>query len=112
MQTVIDRWNTPGMVFSNAGIAVNPFGDAIQDFDAGNCAMIRQASFAAAFLDDLPPIADGSAGAVDAFYNPGAAEGSKPLSTNFAFWDEGTLAVDGTKTVADVAAAIDAAWPN
>ena len=71
MQTVLDLWNTDGMVFASGGsIAATAFQDNGQPLVDGQCMMHRQASFYSAFIPEGTAFADGSADAVDVFYFP------------------------------------------
>ena len=68
MQTVLDVWNTPGMVYADGGtIASTAFQANGEPLVNGDCMMHRQASFFSAFFPEGTPAADGSEGAVDAF---------------------------------------------
>lgn len=80
-QTVLDLWNTEGNVYAPGGsIAASAHSDqlgpALVD---GQCAMVRQASFFAAFLPEGTPV--GPDGTIDVFYFPAADEGSQPVLT-------------------------------
>jgi len=81
MQTVLDLWNTEGMVFASGGTIVSTaFGDnAVPLFDE-ECMMHRQASFFSGFFDPGTPFADGSEDAIDVFYFP-SNEGSPVLGS-------------------------------
>lgn len=81
MQRVIDLWNIPGMVFAGGRtIATNSYVQAVRDFENGDCMMLRQASFAPVFMSGDAPLADGSAGSIDVFYNPTARTNHRPSS--------------------------------
>ncbi|WP_419842202.1 ABC transporter substrate-binding protein [Candidatus Poriferisodalis sp.] len=80
-QTVLDVWNTPGVVYAAGGsIAATPFGDNGDPLVAGDCAMHRQASFFAAFLPEGTGVGPGQE--IDVFYFPADAEkGNRPVLT-------------------------------
>ncbi len=67
---IIDLWNTPGAVFAGGGsIASTHFAsDPAEGLVAGDCAMVRQASFFSGFLPE------GTAESVDVFYFPSIDE--------------------------------------
>ncbi len=67
---IIDLWNTPGAVFAGGGsISSTHFAsDPAEGLVAGDCAMVRQASFFSGFLPE------GTADTVDVFYFPSIDE--------------------------------------
>jgi len=80
MQTVLDVWNTPGMVYADGGtIASTAFQANGEPLVNGDCFMHRQASFFSAFFPEGTPAADGSEGAVDVFYFPEGSTGRPVL---------------------------------
>jgi len=80
MQTVLDVWNTPGMVYADGGtIASTAFQANGDPLVRGDCMMHRQASFFASFFPEGTPAADGSEGAVDVFYFPEGTTGRPVL---------------------------------
>jgi len=80
MQTVLDIWNTPGMVYADGGtIASTAFQANGEPLVNGDCMMHRQASFFSSFFPDGTPAADGSEGAVDVFYFPEGTTGRPVL---------------------------------
>lgn len=80
MQTVLDVWNTPGMVYADGGtIASTAFQANGEPLVNGDCMMHRQASFFSAFFPEGTPAADGSEGAIDVFYFPEGSTGRPVL---------------------------------
>jgi len=80
MQTILDVWNTPGMVYADGGtIASTAFQANGEPLVNGDCMMHRQASFFAAFIPEGTPFADGSDEAVDVFYFPEGTTGRPVL---------------------------------
>jgi alpha-glucoside transport system substrate-binding protein len=80
-QTILDLWNTEGNVYAPGGsIAASAhsadLGPPLAD---GTCAMVRQASFFAAFLPEGTPV--GPDGTVNTTYFPAADESSSPTLT-------------------------------
>ncbi len=110
MQTVLDLWDTEGMVFSSGGsIAATAFQDNGQPLIDGDCMMHRQASFYSAFIPEGTAFADGSEDAVDVFYFPDI-NGDRPVlgaGTLVAAFDdnEATMAVAEYMAGADYAEA-------
>ncbi len=77
--TVLDLWNTPGMVYASGGtIAATPFADNAQPLLDDKCMMHRQASFYTGMFADGTAFADGSDNAVDVFFFP-SVKGDKPV---------------------------------
>ena len=81
MQTVLDVWNTEGMVYADGGtIASTAFQANGEPLVNGDCMMHRQASFFSSFFPEGTPAADGSEGAVDVFYFPEGTTGRPVLA--------------------------------
>ncbi len=80
-QTILDLWNTPGSVYAAGGsiAATAHSADNGQPLADGTCAMVRQASFFAAFLPEGTPV--GPDGQVDTFYFPNVDTNSAPTLT-------------------------------
>ena len=80
-QTIIDRWNTPGNTYAAGGSisATAHSADNGPPLADGTCAMVRQASFFAAFLPEGTPV--GPDGTVDTFYFPNVDTNSAPTLT-------------------------------
>ncbi len=80
-QTILDIWNTPGNTYAAGGsIAATTFAsDHGQPLFDGTCAMVRQASFFAAFLPDGTTF--GEDGDIDTFYFPNVDTNSAPVLT-------------------------------
>jgi alpha-glucoside transport system substrate-binding protein len=80
-QTILDIWNTPGNTYA-AGGSISATAHSADHGDplvAGTCAMVRQASFFAAFLPEGTDVGPG--GQVDTFYFPAADASSSPVLT-------------------------------
>jgi len=80
-QTILDIWNTPGNTYAAGGsiAATAHSADHGQPLVDGTCAMVRQASFFAAFLPEGTSVGPG--GQVDTFYFPAADASSSPVLT-------------------------------
>ncbi len=80
-QEILDLWNTDGNVYAAGGsiAATAHSADHGQPLVDGTCAMVRQASFFAAFLPDGTSV--GPDGQVDTFYFPAADASSSPVLT-------------------------------
>ena len=81
-ETILDLWNTPGNTYAAGGsiAATAHSADNGQPLADGTCAMVRQASFFAAFLPEGTPV--GPDGTVNTFYfNFPAPDGSRPVLT-------------------------------
>lgn len=80
-QTILDIWNTPGNTYA-AGGSISATAHSADHGDplvAGTCAMVRQASFFAAFLPEGTTVGPG--GQIDTFYFPAADASSSPVLT-------------------------------
>jgi len=79
--TILDIWNTPGNTYAAGGsiAATAHSSDHGQPLFDGTCAMVRQASFFAAFLPEGTSV--GSDGQVNTFYFPNVDTSSKPVLT-------------------------------
>jgi len=80
-QTILDIWNTPGNTYA-AGGSISATAHSADHGDplvAGTCAMVRQASFFAAFLPEGTTV--GPEGQIDTFYFPAADDTSSPVLT-------------------------------
>ncbi len=81
-EQILDLWNTPGNVYAAGGsiAATAHSADNGAPLADGTCAMVRQASFFAAFLPEGTPV--GPDGTVNTFYfNFPAPDGSRPVLT-------------------------------
>ncbi|MDX2344736.1 MAG: ABC transporter substrate-binding protein [Acidimicrobiia bacterium] len=80
-QTILDIWNTPGNTYAAGGsiAATAHSADHGDPLVAGTCAMVRQASFFAAFLPEGTTV--GPDGQIDTFYFPAADASSSPVLT-------------------------------
>lgn len=80
-QTILDIWNTPGNTYAAGGsiAATAHSADHGEPLVAGTCAMVRQASFFAAFLPE--GTTTGPEGQVGTFYFPAADDSSSPVLT-------------------------------
>ena len=80
-QQILDLWNTEGNVYAAGGsiAATAHSADNGQPLFDGTCAMVRQASFFAAFLPEGTTVADD--GDVGTFYFPAADDSSSPVLT-------------------------------
>lgn len=80
-QTILDIWNTEGNTYAAGGsiAATAHSADHGQPLVDGTCAMVRQASFFAAFLPEGTSV--GPDGQVDTFYFPAADASSSPVLT-------------------------------
>ncbi|MDJ0498546.1 MAG: ABC transporter substrate-binding protein [Acidimicrobiia bacterium] len=80
-QTILDIWNTPGNTYAAGGSisATAHSADHGQPLVDGTCAMVRQASFFAAFLPEGTTV--GPEGQIDTFYFPAADDTSSPVLT-------------------------------
>lgn len=80
-QTILDIWNTPGMVYAAGGsiAATAHSADNGPPLADGTCAMVRQASFFAAFLPEGTSV--GPDGQVGTFYFPNTDTNSSPTLT-------------------------------
>lgn len=80
-QTILDIWNTPGNTYAAGGsiAATAHSADHGEPLVAGTCAMVRQASFFAAFLPEGTSV--GADGEVGTFYFPAADSSSSPVLT-------------------------------
>ncbi len=79
--TILDIWNAPGNTYAAGGsiAATAHSADNGQPLADGTCAMVRQASFFAAFLPEGTPV--GEDGQVNTFYFPNVDTNSKPVLT-------------------------------
>ena len=80
-EAILDVWNTPGNTYAAGGsiAATAHSADNGQPLADGTCAMVRQASFFAAFLPEGTSV--GPDGEVDTFYFPAADASSSPVLT-------------------------------
>jgi alpha-glucoside transport system substrate-binding protein len=80
-QAILDIWNTPGNTYAAGGsiAATAHSADHGDPLAAGTCAMVRQASFFAAFLPEGTTV--GPAGQIDTFYFPNVDTDSSPTLT-------------------------------
>ncbi len=80
-QTILDIWNTPGNTYAAGGSisATAHSADNGPPLADGTCAMVRQASFFAAFLPEGTAV--GPDGTVDTFYFPHVDTNSAPTLT-------------------------------
>jgi alpha-glucoside transport system substrate-binding protein len=80
-QAILDRSNTPGNTYAAGGsiAATAHSADNGPPLAEGTCAMVRQASFFAAFLPEGTPT--GPEGTVDTFYFPAVDDSSSPVLT-------------------------------
>ena len=80
-QAILDVWNTPGNTYAAGGsiAATAHSADNGQPLVDGTCAMVRQASFFAAFLPEGTSV--GPDGQINTFYFPAADETSSPVLT-------------------------------
>jgi alpha-glucoside transport system substrate-binding protein len=80
-QAILDVWNTPGNTYAAGGsiAATAHSADNGPPLADGTCAMVRQASFFAAFLPEGTPV--GPDGVVNTFYFPAADASSSPVLT-------------------------------
>ena len=80
-QTILDLWNTPGNTYAAGGsiAATAHSADHGQPLVDGTCAMVRQASFFAAFLPEGTTVGEG--GQIGTFYFPAADASSSPVLT-------------------------------
>ena len=80
-ETILDIWNTPGNTYAAGGSisATAHSADNGPPLADGTCAMVRQASFFAAFLPEGTPV--GPDGQVDTFYFPNVDTNSAPTLT-------------------------------
>ena len=78
---ILNVWNTPGNTYAAGGsiAATAHSADNGPPLADGTCAMVRQASFFAAFLPEGTPV--GPDGQVDTFYFPAADASSSPVLT-------------------------------
>jgi alpha-glucoside transport system substrate-binding protein len=80
-QMILDLWNAPGNTYA-AGGSIAATAHSSQHGEplvAGTCAMVRQASFFAAFLPEGTTV--GTDGQVGTFYFPAADSSSSPVLT-------------------------------
>ncbi|MDJ0665208.1 MAG: ABC transporter substrate-binding protein [Acidimicrobiia bacterium] len=80
-QTILDIWNTPGNTYA-AGGSISATAHSADHGDplvAGTCAMVRQASFFAAFLPEGTSVGEG--GQIGTFYFPHVDTNSAPTLT-------------------------------
>ena len=80
-QAILDRWNTPGNTYAAGGsiAATAHSADHGQPLVDGTCAMVRQASFFAAFLPEGTTVGEG--GQIGTFYFPNVDTNSSPTLT-------------------------------
>ncbi|MFO7700692.1 MAG: ABC transporter substrate-binding protein, partial [Acidimicrobiia bacterium] len=80
-QTILDIWNTPGNTYAAGGsiAATAHSADHGQPLVDGTCAMVRQASFFAAFLPEDTTVGEG--GQIGTFYFPNVDTSSSPTLT-------------------------------
>lgn len=80
-QAILDRWNTAGNTYAAGGsiAATAHSADNGPPLADGTCAMVRQASFFAAFLPEGTPT--GPNGTVGTFYFPAVDDSSSPVLT-------------------------------
>ncbi|MGB9357534.1 MAG: ABC transporter substrate-binding protein [Acidimicrobiia bacterium] len=80
-EAILDVWNTPGNTYAAGGsiAATAHSADNGPPLADGTCAMVRQASFFAAFLPEGTPV--GPDGEVNTFYFPAADASSSPVLT-------------------------------
>jgi alpha-glucoside transport system substrate-binding protein len=80
-QAILDIWNTPGNTYAAGGsiAATAHSADHGQPLVDGTCAMVRQASFFAAFLPEGTTVGEG--GQVGTFYFPNLDTNSAPTLT-------------------------------
>jgi len=78
---ILEVWNTPGNTYAAGGsiAATAHSADNGPPLADGTCAMVRQASFFAAFLPEGTPV--GPDGEVNTFYFPAADASSSPVLT-------------------------------
>jgi alpha-glucoside transport system substrate-binding protein len=77
--TILDIWNTPGNTYAAGGsiAATAHSADNGEPLVDGTCAMVRQASFFAAFLPEGTSVGDD--GAINTFYFPNVDTNTKPV---------------------------------
>ena len=77
-QSILDVWNTPGNTYAAGGsiAATAHSADNGEPLVAGTCAMVRQASFFAAFLPEGTTTGEG--GQINTFYFPNVDTNSSP----------------------------------